>query len=92
MVKNGLVEEARWLYDQGGLSLPAGKGIGYHELFLYFTGECSLTAAIEKVKKDSRHYAKRQLTWFRNKMDVHWFDLVSGSDTIQDVKSLWRPG
>jgi tRNA dimethylallyltransferase len=47
-----------------------------------------LTAAIEKVKKDSRHYAKRQLTWFRNKMDVHWFDLVSGRDTIQDVKSL----
>lgn len=88
MVQNGLVEEARWLYDQGGLSLPAGKGIGYHELFPYFAGECSLATVIDKVKKDSRHYAKRQLTWFRNKMDVHWFDLVSGRDTIQDVKSF----
>lgn len=88
MLDAGLLDEARWLFDQGGENLPAGKGIGYHELFPYFRGECSLEKAVEKIKQDSRHYAKRQLTWFRNQMDVHWFDLVSGKDNIQDIKSL----
>lgn len=86
MVEDGLVKEAKWLYDNGGIDLPAGKGIGYHELFPYFAGKCDLATAVEKIKLDSRHYAKRQLTWFRNKMDVHWFDLVSGQDTVQDIK------
>lgn len=88
MLKAGLVDEARWLYDRGGGDLPSGKGIGYHELFAYFAGKCTLDEAIAKIKQDSRHYAKRQLTWFRNKMTVHWFDLVSGKDSVQDVKSL----
>lgn len=88
MMKHGLIGEARWLFDQGGLSLPAGKGIGYHELFPYFSSDCDLVTAVNNIKKDSRHYAKRQLTWFRNKMDVHWFDLVSGRDQPNDVKKL----
>lgn len=88
MVDQGLVDEARWLYEQGGPSLPAWKGIGYHEFLDYFTGQGSLAEAIAKVKLDSRHYAKRQLTWFRNRMPVHWFNLVNGQDTIQDVKSV----
>ena len=86
MVAGGLLDEARWLYDNYGANSPAGKGIGYHELFPYFAGQCSLADAVAKIKQDSRHYAKRQLTWFRNKMDVHWFDLVSGQDSIQDIK------
>lgn len=88
MMDQGLESEARWLFDQGGENLPAGKGIGYHEFFPYFRGECTLDEAVAKVKQDSRHYAKRQLTWFRNKMPVRWFDLVSGQDSIQDIKSL----
>lgn len=88
MMKAGLLDEARWLFDHGGATLPAGKGIGYHELFPYFTGDCDLTTAVDNIKKDSRHYAKRQLTWFRNKMDVHWFDLVSGKNQPNDVKEL----
>lgn len=88
MIKSGLLDEARWLYDQGGLSLPAGKGIGYHELFPYFAGECSLDDAVAKIKRDSRHYAKRQLTWFRNKMNVHWFDIVSGQNDTNEIKQL----
>lgn len=87
MMKQGLLDEAKWLYDQNGANLPAGKGIGYHELFPYFAGQCSLAEAINKIKQDSRHYAKRQLTWFRNKMDVHWYDLVSGQDSPNDVKA-----
>ncbi len=90
MVNAGLVDEARWLYDHGGENYQAGKGIGYRELFPYFRGEVTLPAAIEQVKLDSRHYAKRQLTWFRNKLSVHWFDLVSGRDSIEDIEAFTR--
>ena len=88
MMSSGLLDEAKLLYDKGGINLPAGKGIGYHELFPYFAGECSLDEAIVKIKQDSRHYAKRQLTWFRNKMDVHWFDLVSGQNDTNEIKQF----
>lgn len=90
MVKAGLVDEARWLFDHGGAQYQAGKGIGYRELFPYFRGEASLPDAIEQVKLDSRHYAKRQLTWFRNKLPVHWFDLVSGQDRIEDIEEFTK--
>lgn len=85
MVANGLIQEAQWLYEQGGQQFQSGKGIGYREFFPYFAGQCSQEEAINKVKQDSRHYAKRQLTWFRNKMDVHWFDLVSGQNSIDEI-------
>lgn len=90
MMKEGLLDEARWLYDRGGSNLPAGKGIGYHELFPYLAGQCSLETAVNKIKQDSRHYAKRQLTWFRNKMDVQWFDLVQGTDDPQEINQIIR--
>ena len=76
MVKDGVLDEARYLYENGGSKLPAGKVIGYKEFYPYFKHQASLEECIAKVKQNSRHYAKRQLTWFRNKMDVHWFDLV----------------
>ena len=81
MVKDGVLDEARYLYENGGSKLPAGKGIGYKEFYPYFEHQASLEECIAKVKQNSRHYAKRQLTWFRNKMDVHWFDLVQNFDT-----------
>lgn len=90
MVDAGLVDEARWLYDHNGEKYQAGKGIGYRELFPYFRGKVTLPVAIEQVKLDSRHYAKRQLTWFRNKLPVHWFDLVSGQDTVEDIEAFTR--
>ena len=90
MVAAGLVDEARWLYDAGGEDFQSGKGIGYRELFPYFRGEYDLSAAINQVKLDSRHYAKRQLTWFRNKLTVHWFDLVSGKDSFEDIEDFAR--
>lgn len=88
MIQNGLLEEAKWLFDQGGEDLPAGKGIGYHELFPYFRGEISLNEAVEKIKQDSRHYAKRQLTWFRNKADTHWFDILRHPNDINQIKQF----
>lgn len=86
MVNQGLVAEAHTLYQAGGQKFQSGKGIGYRELFPYFNGEISLDQAIDKIKLDSRHYAKRQLTWFRNKMTVHWFDLVGGNNTITEIE------
>lgn len=88
MVANGLLEEAKWLYDQGGENEQAGKGIGYRELFPYFAGTVSRQEALEKIKLDSRHYAKHQLTWFRNQMTVHWFDLVSQQNTTEEIEAL----
>ncbi|MFR0772029.1 MAG: tRNA (adenosine(37)-N6)-dimethylallyltransferase MiaA, partial [Limosilactobacillus pontis] len=59
-----------------------------HEFYPYFAGEYDLDTAIQKVKQDSRHYAKRQLTWFRNKMTVHWFDLVGGRNSPEQINEL----
>ena len=85
MTKADIVNEIA--KSTGVEKLPAGKGIGYRELFPYFTGECSLDAAVEKIKLDSRHYAKRQLTWFRNQEDCHWFDLVQEKDRAEKIEA-----
>ncbi|MFC6180914.1 tRNA (adenosine(37)-N6)-dimethylallyltransferase MiaA [Lactiplantibacillus daowaiensis] len=86
MMTAGLLDEAKWLYEQGGSQLPAGKGIGYHELFPYFAGDCTLPVAVDKIKLDSRHYAKRQLTWFRNKMTVDWYNLIEQPAELNNIK------
>lgn len=78
MLQAGLVEEARKLYEQGlDKNLPAMKGIGYKELFAFFEGDISLKAATDQIKQNSRRFAKRQLTWFRNRMDIHWLEADS---------------
>ena len=87
MVEAGLVDEARWLYEQGGAVLPAGKGIGYKELYPYFAGQISLEDAVALVKRNSRRYAKRQLTWFRNQMTVHWYDLVAHPEQQHQIET-----
>lgn len=88
MLAAGLIDEARYLYKQGALELPAAKGIGYKEFYPYFRGEYSYERAVELIKRNSRHYAKRQLTWFRNKMDVNWFDIVAHPDEEQAIINL----
>ncbi len=75
MLDDGLLEEVTRLKDMGlkedDISM---KGIGYREFFPYFRGEISLEEAIEAVKADSRHFAKRQITWFKREKDAIWFD------------------
>lgn len=83
MMEKGLLEEARALYEAGIRDTQAVKAIGYKELFAYFDGFCTLQEAIDQIKQNSRRYAKRQLTYFRNKMDVHWV-----SNDIQEIKKL----
>ncbi len=73
MLIEGLEEEARGLYDSGVRSKAVMTPIGYKELFEYFEGNTSMEAAIELIKQRSRHYAKRQYTWFNNQMDLKWF-------------------
>lgn len=71
MVKDGLVEEVRNLYPKRELN--ALQTVGYRELFDYFDGKCSLNEAIELIKRNSRRYAKRQMTWFRRDEEFRWF-------------------
>ena len=72
MIENGLLEEARKLYPHKELN--ALQTVGYRELFRYFDGEWSLEFAISEIKKNTRRFAKRQLTWFRKDPEITWFD------------------
>ncbi|MDW7797061.1 tRNA (adenosine(37)-N6)-dimethylallyltransferase MiaA [Streptococcus canis] len=83
MLEAGLLEEAKWLYDNYP-SAQASRGIGYKELFPYFTGEMTLTEASEQLKQNTRRFAKRQLTWFRNRMAVT-FTAITAPDYPQVV-------
>lgn len=74
MMTQGLIEEAKLLYESP--HVQAAQGIGYKEFFPYFKGEQTLEECVAQVKQNSRRYAKRQLTWFRNRMAVSWWDLV----------------
>jgi len=74
MIDEGLVEEARRLY-QRDISYTAAQAIGYKELFAHFDGDLSFEEAIDLIKTKSRQYAKKQFTFFRNQFDVHWIDV-----------------
>lgn len=72
MLEHGLVEEARKLYENRNLN--ALQTVGYRELFDYFDEKTSLGFAIEEIKKNTRRFAKRQLTWFKRTENIDWFD------------------
>ncbi len=74
MVEEGLIEEAREMYDLKIRSKAVMTPIGPKELFDYFDGKCTFEEAIETIKSKSRKYAKRQYTWFRNQMKLKWFE------------------
>lgn len=85
MVENGVLDEAKWLYDNYR-EVQAARAIGYKELFPYFAGEDSLENCVEKLKQNTRRFAKRQLTWFRNRMAVKFYN-VSEADFKASVTS-----
>ena len=90
MISNGLIEEARNVYDTGIRSKAVMTPIGYKELFDYFSGKSDLESCIDIIKQKSRNYAKRQYTWFNNQMSVNWFDVDFNcfSNTVNDVISF----
>lgn len=72
MVVDGLVEEARAVYPKRKLN--SLQTVGYRELFAYFDGDYDLSRAIELIQQNTRHYAKRQMTWFRRDEQIHWLN------------------
>ena len=86
MFDSGLLEEVAALQKEG-LSKTAAQAIGYKEFLPYFKGEAVLTDVMERIQAHSRQYAKRQLTFFRNQLDVHWYDITHASTDIifQDI-------
>lgn len=74
MIEDGLIDEVEELYKKNIHSKAINTGIGYKELYKYFDKETSLDEAISLIKKNSRHYAKRQYTFFNNQMNIKWFN------------------
>lgn len=75
MLDNGLLEEVKSLVERGlTRDLVSMQGLGYKEIFAYLEGECTLPEAVEILKRDTRHFAKRQLTWFKREKDVTWIN------------------
>ena len=75
MMEQGLLQEVRRLSERGFTpDLVSMQGLGYKEFFDYFDGTCSLDEVVERIKMETRRFAKRQLTWFRREKDVIWID------------------
>ena len=75
MLENGLLEEAKRVFESNIRTKAILTPIGYKELFPYFENKESLNTCLENIKQNSRRYAKRQYTWFNNQMNVKWFDV-----------------
>ncbi|MGG1151516.1 tRNA (adenosine(37)-N6)-dimethylallyltransferase MiaA [Bacillus wiedmannii] len=88
MMDQGLLEEVEGLYNRGIRDCQSIQAIGYKEIYDYFEDRVSLEEAVSQLKTNSRRYAKRQLTWFRNKMDVTWFDVTGGEKTSEILRYI----
>ena len=85
LINEGLVREVASLLDRGfGPDLPAMKAIGYKEIISYLHGECDLEVATEEIQKNTRHYAKRQLTWLKRYDFVKWIEINKG-ESVGDI-------
>ena len=85
MIEKGLVKEVKELYEKYGENLKKINIIGYTQLIDYFNNNCTFEEAIENIKRDSRRYAKRQFTWFKNDPSYIWYDLDKmGEERIID--------
>jgi len=92
MVKNGLIEESRKVYNSNIRTKAIMTPIGYKELFPYFENKKTLNECLDEIKQNSRKYAKRQYTWFNNQMNVNWFDVDfdNFNKTIEEVYEFIR--
>ncbi|MED0948540.1 tRNA (adenosine(37)-N6)-dimethylallyltransferase MiaA [Bacillus mobilis] len=88
MMDQGLLKEVEGLYNSGIRDCQSIQAIGYKEIYDYFEDRVSLEEAVSQLKTNSRRYAKRQLTWFRNKMDVTWFDVTGGEKTSEILRYI----
>lgn len=75
MINEGLVREVQSLKEKGYTrDMVSMQGLGYKEMLDYLDNKCSLEEAVEIIKRDTRHFAKRQITWFKRESDVTWID------------------
>lgn len=87
MLEEGLLEEAKKLYPHKELN--ALQTVGYRELFDYFDGKYSLEIAVDEIKKNTRRFAKRQVTWNKKDPTIHWFDFETApSEIIKKIKTI----
>jgi tRNA dimethylallyltransferase len=82
MINDGLLAEAEKVYPNKNLN--ALQTVGYRELFSYFNNEITLEFAIEEIKKNTRRFSKRQLTWFKRNEATKWFDYLENQNKIID--------
>ena len=87
MIESGLVDEVHRLVQKYGRTLPILKTLGYKEICEYFDGKISLEEAVGLIKKHTRNYAKRQLTWFRANPEIHWYyiDEMSQEEIVEKI-------
>ena len=85
MIEEGLLEEAKVLYPYRNLN--ALNTVGYKELFNYFDGTWDLTFAVEKIKKNTRDYAKKQMTWFAHDNTINWFSPDNEKEILNFVEN-----
>ena len=87
MIKEGLLNEVKVFYDKNIRTKPLLNAIGYREIYSYFDGNISLEEAIDKIKQNSRHYVKRQYTFFNHQLPVVWFetDYSNFNNTVEKV-------
>ena len=90
MLEQGLEQEAKKLYEKYGKINSLLKTIGYQEFIDYFEEKISYEQCIEKIKQNTRRYAKRQLTWFRRNEDIKWFDIRNESTEDLTQKCLYH--
>lgn len=91
MMEAGLLDEVRRLYDSGLRDVQSIKAIGYKELYGYFDGIYTLEEAVAKLKRNSRKYAKRQFTYFRNKMPILWLDATAvPENNLEEIMRFWQ--
>ena len=89
LVKEGLFEEVKMLREMGlSESDISMKGIGYKEVLAYFDGKYDLETAIDTIKKNTRHFAKRQITWLKRYDDMKWFDLSESKDDKDSIREI----
>ncbi|HEX2867920.1 MAG TPA: tRNA (adenosine(37)-N6)-dimethylallyltransferase MiaA [Ignavibacteriales bacterium] len=91
MIASGLIEEVKNVLSMGySTSLNSLNTVGYKEIIMYLSGEISLERAIELIKRNTRRYAKRQMTWFRRDEGIHWFDIYSKEDLLNVPDRILR--
>ncbi len=90
MIQDGFVEEVRRLIDMGYGGTRAMAGLGYKEICIYLKAEHNLEYAVKEIKKNTRRYAKRQMTWFRKEADIQWFPCEERGKIISFVERFFR--